>query len=327
MNYNGKMLARARDRLDRRRRENQEEHSRRQEQVYKRVPEIRQIDGQLRTQIGRLVRIAVSREPNVKEQIAALQEENLGLQARRAELLVEHGLPMDYLDEICDCKLCGDTGTKKDGSVCSCLEKLYKQELTKEMGVLLREGDERFEQFDLNLYPDDGSTSPRKVMAVTYSICKRFADCFPNVTTSLLLSGAPGLGKTFLSACIARQVADTGCSVCYDTAVSALEPFERQKFARSAEEREEAQEKIDRMLTCDLMILDDLGTELITDMSQSALYTLLNTRIRTGRRMIISTNFSREELESRYTPQICSRLLGEFTLVPFAGSDLRQRKK
>ena len=142
----------------------------------------------------------------------------------------------------------------------------------------------------------------------------------------LLLQGGTGLGKTYLSACIARVVADKGCSVCYDSASSALEAFERQKFSRDPEEAEAAAVRVRRMLSCDLMLLDDLGTEMVTPMSLSALYTLINTRLVNGRRTVISTNCSDEDLQSRYTPQIVSRLNGEFLHLPFVGQDIRLLK-
>ena len=161
-------------------------------------------------------------------------------------------------------------------------------------------------------------------MAVVFAGCRKFADRFPDVSSNLLLRGGTGLGKTYLSACIARVVAEKGYSVCYDSASTALEAFERQKFSRNPEEAEAASVRVKRMLSCDLMILDDLGTEMVTPMSVSALYTLINTRLNEHRRTIISTNCSDEELSRRYTPQICSRIQGEFLELPFYGTDIRR---
>ena len=330
MAHDGKLLARARERLEQQRADNQAEHQRRLNQVYARVPEIQRIDAQLQGQMARLVRLTLTHKEDLGEQIQALERENLDLQVRRAELLVEHGWPVEYLDEIVSCPQCRDTGLK-DGRPCDCLEKLYNRELTRELSGLLRHGDESFARFDLSLYsdqPDPGSSVvPREVMEVNYAICKRFAENFPEVSSNLLMQGGTGLGKTYLSACIARVVAEKGCSVCYDSAASALEAFERQKFSRDAEEAEAAATRVRRMLSCDLMILDDLGTEMVTSLSTSALYTLLNTRLVSGRRSIISTNLSDEELQKKYTPQICSRLAGEFRTIPFVGEDIRRLKR
>lgn len=328
MAYDGKILARARQQLDKRREENQNEQQRRLRMVYLRVPEIQQIDQRLRSHMAELVKLTVSRSPDLAQRLSALERENLDLQMRKAELLVEKGWSADYLDEIISCEKCRDTGIY-EGAPCRCLETLYNMELTKELGILLRNGDESFELFDLSLYPqsDELGQNPREIMKIVSDSCRRFAENFPEVGTNLLLQGGTGLGKTYLSACIAREIAKKGHSVCYDSAASALEAFELQKFSKDAEVAANAAARVRRMLDCDLMILDDLGTELVTASSTSALYTLINTRLVNGRRMIISTNCTDEELRRLYTPQICSRINGEFISLPFVGRDIRMMKK
>ncbi|MBQ9249508.1 MAG: ATP-binding protein [Oscillospiraceae bacterium] len=329
MAYDGKLLARARARLEQQRENNRTEQARRLSEVYAKIPAVAEIDATMRAQMAQLVRVTISRAPDMQAQLAALRDANLELQMRRAELLVEAGFPMDYLDEIVSCPKCRDTGVF-EGAPCECLDKLYNQELTRELGVLLQSGDECFENFDLGLYSDEYDPalhgSPRQAMEIVYAGCKRFADKFPAVSANLLLQGGTGLGKTYLSACIARAVAAKSYSVCYDSASAALDAFERQKFGRD-EVQEAADARVRQMLDCDLMILDDLGTEMVTPMSLSALYTLLNTRLVGGKKIIISTNCSNEELQRRYTPQICSRLQGEFLCLPFAGTDIRLLKK
>ena len=191
-------------------------------------------------------------------------------------------------------------------------------------------GSQSFDSFELDWYsPDRGSLprSPRENAQRNLNLCRDFAARFRPGRENLLLFGAPGLGKTFLSACIARVVAEKGFSVCYDSASAALESYERAKFGRDTEDGEAAALRVRRMESCDLMILDDLGTEMITPMSLSALYTLINTRLVNGRKMIISTNCSEEELAKKYTPQICSRIAGEFIALPFVGQDIRKLKR
>ena len=330
MTYDGKLLARARLALDAQREANQAEQQRRTALIYREIPEVELIDRTLRSHMAELVKLTLSRPSDMKDRLASLQERNLDLQMRRAELLHEHGYPIDYLDEIVSCPRCRDTGY--DGAaVCDCLTKRYNLELTKELSGLLKNGDESFENFDLSLYPltPDPETGcvPREAMEAVYAGCRKFALNFPNVSSNLLLRGGTGLGKTYLSACIARVVAEKGCSVCYDTASVALEAFERQKFSRDPSEAEAAAVRVSRMLSCDLMILDDLGTEMVTPMSVSALYTLINTRLNEGRRTVISTNCSDEELDRRYSPQICSRIHGEFLELPFYGEDIRRLRR
>ncbi len=329
MAYDGKLLARARAQLDLIRSSNQAEHQRRLSLVYSRVPEIQRLDEAMRRQMTELVRLTIARSPDMKERLAAMEKENLDIQVRRAELLVENGWTVEYLDDIYSCPHCRDTGVY-NGGVCSCLEKLYNKELTKELGVLLQHGDESFERFNLNYYdaaPMNGGPSAKETMSMVYESCRKFADNFPAVSANLLFQGGTGLGKTYLSACIARVVANKGYSVCYDSAAAALEAFELQKFSRDAETSEAASVKVHRMLDCDLMILDDLGTEMISSISTSALYTLLNTRLVNGKKTIISTNCTDEELQKKYSAQICSRIKGEFLRLPFVGQDIRLIRK
>ena len=329
MHYDGKTLARARERLEQRRADNAEIQRSHTLEVYARTPEIQRIDARLRGQMTEVVRLTISRRPDMAQRLEELARESQDLQVRRAELLVAGGWPMSYLDEIVSCPKCRDTGMV-EGEPCECLQRLYNEELTRELGVLLQSGDESFEHFDLSLYSDapiDGGLSARSHMTLALRACMKFAENFPKVSSGLVFRGDTGLGKTYLSACIARVVAAKGYSVCYDSCSAALDAFERQKFSRDPQEAESAARRVRQMLDCDLMILDDLGTEMVTPMSLSALYTLLNTRLVNGRRMIISTNCSDEELQRRYSPQICSRLEGEFNWLPFVGTDIRRLRR
>jgi DNA replication protein len=330
MSYDGKLLARARGELDNIRAKNREEQQRRLLTVYAKVPEIRSIDAQLRAQMAQLVKLTIGKGPDLKERIAEIREKNLDLQMRRAELLTEAGFGADYLNEIVSCSLCRDTGLY-EGGVCRCLDRLYNRELTKELGTLMRRGDESFEKFDLSWYPTEADPAtgliPHEVMKKVSEACRRYAENFSESSQNLLFQGGTGLGKTFLSACIARVVAGRGFSVCYDTAAAALEKYELAKFSRDTEEGEAAAVRIRRMESCDLMILDDLGTEMAAPMAQSALYALVNNRLVNGKKTIISTNLTNEELVRRYPAQIVSRILGEFRCLPFIGADIRRLKR
>lgn len=327
MALDGKILAKAREQLDIVKENNAAEHGRRTAAVYDRVPEIADIDIRLREQMVELVGLTIKKSDNMAEAIAALESENLTLQAKKAELLVENGFASDWLDSIYSCPKCKDTGFV-NGEVCDCLMALYNKALTNELGALLRRGDESFDRFKLSYYDDSADgTSPREQMSVVFSYCRKYANSFSAGSPNLLFQGGTGLGKTFLSACIARAVADKGFSVCYETASAALDAFEAKKFARDAETAETASVKVERMLSCDLMILDDLGTEMPTPMSVSALYTLINTRLVNGKKTVISTNCSDDDLQRRYSQQICSRLEGEYFKLSFVGRDIRAIKK
>lgn len=330
MSYNGKLLARAREKLEDIKAANQTERQRRIEAVYARLPRVRRIDETLRSQMLTLMGLTIRHRGDPTPEIKALETANLALQAERAELLVGAGWPMDYTDEIYSCPKCRDTGMA-DGAVCGCLKKLYNRELTAELGTLLRCGNESFSTFDLGLYdtapnPKTGE-SPRECMKLTFDTCVEYARNFSRSSTNLLFQGGTGLGKTFLSACIARVVAEKGYSVAYESASAALETFETQKFSRDAAEAAAATGRAKQYLDCDLMILDDLGTEMITSFSTSALYSIINTRLINGKKTIISTNCADDELARKYTPQIISRLEGEYLLLPFSGRDIRIIRK
>ena len=321
MGLDGKLLARARENLENIHADNVAEHYLRQNRIYSRIPEIADIDQRLRMQMVELVGATIKKGAELTSAVSALEKESLELQARKAELLVENGYEMTYLDDIFSCPVCRDTGYV-GGKMCSCLKALYNAELTRELSSLLKNNDECFERFDLSLYGD-----ARESMEIVFDTCREYALSFSERSMNLLFQGGTGLGKTFLSACIARVVAENGHSVCYDTASAALEAFETKKFARDAEVAEKAATRVERMLDCELMILDDLGTEMPTPMAVSALYTLINTRLVSGKKTIISTNLEDTELSRRYNPQICSRLDGEFTKLPFFGTDIRVLKK
>ncbi len=326
MSMDTRLLARARDRLAAIKRENEQTLSRRTAQVYARLPQVRETDEALRALMARTIGEALRAGADAGAAVAAIRDESLELQARRAELLVEAGYPMDYLDEHYACEKCRDTGYVR-GRMCACLKALYREEQVRDLSSLLKLGEETFETFSLDYYdaapdPETGE-SPRECMEMIYASCRTYAEKFGKDSPNLLFQGGTGLGKTFLSACIARVVAAKGFSVVYETAVAALDAFEKEKFARYQEAAEDAASKVHQMLSCDLLILDDLGTELVTAFSVSALYTLINTRLTAGKKTIISTNLTRDALYERYSPQILSRLEGEYLDFHFVGRDIR----
>ena len=164
-------------------------------------------------------------------------------------------------------------------------------------------------------------------MEVNLSICRNFVASFGPDSLNLLFQGGTGLGKTLLSRCVAAAVAEAGFPVVYETAQDAFTAFETQKFSRDAESYHAATERVNQILDCTLLVLDDLGTELTTSFTQSALYYILDTRLNRGKKTIISTNLDDRELTRRYLPQIISRLNGEYHTLVFSGEDIRSQKK
>ena len=216
--------------------------------------------------------------------------------------------------------------------MCACLKELCAQEQMSALTALLNLTDEQdFDRLRLDVYSDQPwqgrNRSPRENMSRVVQVCEGYARQFPRYPLkNLLLSGGTGLGKTFLSGCIAREVASRGYSVVYDTAINLFAAFETRRFTRDAGEERQARDVTRRYLGCDLLILDDLGSELTTPLSQSTLYEVVNSRLQGERHTIISTNLSQEDIAARYTPQLVSRVGGLYQELTFYGDDLRLQR-
>ena len=323
MAYSEEILRRERARLELARTQRRQEQQARQEQAYARYPRLREIDRELRLTMSSLMANVLRSGEDPAAAIAEIREQNLALQRERDWILQAGELAP--LDEAPACPLCGDTGYV-GAQMCSCLHELCRQEQRKELTSLLHSGADRFEDFRLDVYPDaydpELGTSPRRLMQSNFNDCRKYAASFSPASPSLLFSGGTGLGKTFLSACIARQVADSGFGVIYETATRLFADFEAEKFAA---DREENRGLTRKYLACDLLIIDDLGTEMTTQFTVSALYTVVNDRMMAHIPTILSTNLTDTQLEARYSPQIASRLLGTYRFVQFAGEDIRRR--
>lgn len=322
----GRLLARARAKQETLRAENRAEEDHRRREIAAKIPEIGRIDTALCANLSEMVRIAMRQSARTAQE---LEKESLALQEKRSALLVQNGYPKDYLDPIYSCPRCRDTGWT-DGKICECVQKLYRAEQTRELAPLLKQGDETFENFRLDYYspvaPASG-VSPRAQMERVLRLCRAYAESFGAQSPNLLFTGEPGLGKTFLSAAIARVVAAKGCGVAYDTASGLLASFEREKFSRDTDEVSDAASRVRQLMSCDLLILDDLGTEMLTAFTQSALYALLDGRLRAGKKTIVSTNLDRSGIETRYGAALASRLAGEYEWLEFLGRDIRAQRK
>lgn len=325
MAYSEQVLRRARERLEQAKAEAQREYEARLKDAYTRFPRLQEIDRELQMTMAQLVTAALRHGEDPSQAIARIREKNLALQREREWLLEAGEFEEGYLENTPVCAKCGGSGYV-GSQMCSCLRELCRQEQKKELTSLLGTGRETFDTFLLDVYPDAYDpklgASPRQLMKSNFNICRKYAQNFGPGSGSLLFSGATGLGKTFLSACIARQVADRGFSVVYETAIRLFSDFEAEKFGAAQEENRGRSRKY---LECDLLIIDDLGTEMTTQFTTSVLYHLLNTRMMENRSTIISTNLADTEIENRYSPQIASRIIGTFRLVQFAGEDIRRR--
>ena len=331
MPYDANVLRRATRRLEEESRLRREETERRRQEAYARQPRLEQLDRRIQGTMAGLVAAALRQGGDASAAVRAVREENQALQQERAVLLGAMGLPPDALDDSPACPLCRDTGWQ-GAKMCRCLKELCAQEQIKELSKLLDLGEQSFDTFRLDYYsqtpyPGRGA-SPRGNMELVYDVCLSYATKFGRFALkNLFLSGPPGLGKTFLSACIARTVSENGFSVVYDTAGNIFAQFEARKFLRDSPDGLDARDETRRYLNCDLLILDDLGSELTTQFTQSALYELVNTRLVAGKHTVISSNLSMEEAARRYAPQIVSRLDGEYHVLHFFGDDIRLVRK
>ena len=323
MAYSAEVLSRARARLAMAKEDRESENREHLQQAYAQVPRLKEIDRLLRLTMAQAAQAAFTQGGDPAELLEQARRENLLLQQERSELealYFEEG----FLDDspICDC--CGGSGYV-GSTMCECLRELCRQEQKKEL-TFLNVGRESFDQFRLDYYPDREDpkfgVNIRTIMEKTYQTCRRYAQNFSERSNNLLFSGDTGLGKTFLSACIARTVADNGYSVMYESAGHLFANLERAKFSADEQARKES----DRYFVCDLLIVDDLGTEMPGQFTTAALYGLINDRLLAGKPTIISTNLTIEEFEKRYNRQIASRLRGSYVRVPFLGEDIRVQK-
>ena len=333
MAYEPAVTQKALARLERLRDRRERERYLLERELYQRAPRLRELDVALRGTMAELARLATGGKPVRADgpEIADIRKRSEELQKERAKLLDYLGYAPDALDGKPACPQCGDTGWV-DGRMCQCLQKLCAQEQLKALTALLNLTDEQdFDRLRLDVYSDQPwpgyPRSPREQMKRVAQVCEGYARQFPDYPLkNLRLAGGTGLGKTFLSGCIAREVSRRGHSVVYDTAINLFTVFETRRFTRDAGEERQARDLTRRYLGCDLLILDDLGSEMTTPLYQSALYEVVNGRLQSGKHTILSTNLSMDALAERYGAQLASRIGGLYRELTFYGEDLRLKR-
>ena len=316
-------------RYDMRRMSAKYELDKRTEEIYNKCPEILDIDNQIASQSAGFVRRAINGEDASAEE---LERSNRVLSQRKEDILEQNGFPRDYLSLHYVCDLCHDTGYV-DGERCRCFSAEVSDMIYNESNVrdIIRE--ENFDRFNLDLYPDEpmplSSTSnrmvsPRENMKEVLNNAHRFIDSFDTDYHNLLIYGNTGLGKTFLSNCIAKELLDSSHTVLYYTAFRFFKYLEGCAFNYD-QSGDGGILSEDRLIECDLLILDDIGTEMTNTFTNSALYTVINERHIKRHPTIISTNLTLAELESRYSERIFSRLSKDYSLLKLIGNDIRRK--
>lgn len=324
MAYNSELFERARAEIDQRRRFVEAEADRRRAEVETAVPEIRELDLRL-SRFGLRIMETAMAGGDTQAAIAALRNENLDIQAKRAALLRKNGFPEDYDKPQYDCKICSDTGYVGI-QMCSCLRRRLIEAEIEASGLAALMRTQSFENFSLDYYrqnPEDFAQM-KENLSVIHAFATQFGTADSDAPKNLLLFGGTGLGKTHLSTALARELIERGFDVFYNSAVGMISDFERNRFGNGI--MEEAARDTSRYTECDLLILDDLGTEVVNQFTLSCLYHVLNTRLNLGRSTVISTNLMPADLRRVYSDRITSRLFGEFSVLPFRGTDVRKQK-
>lgn len=298
----------------------EEEAARRTAELHQKSPALRALDRELSKTGIKIAMAALGTGEEYKEKLAAVEKENLELQARRAAILAELGYPADYTKPPYECHKCNDSGfvgTK----MCECMRRdlVLAAFESSGIGALLRT--QSFDSFQLEYYP---AGEERELMGRNLALLRDYAESFNTQSDSLIFCGATGLGKTHLSTALARRVIERGFDVYYTTALQMFGDFEHARFGTDM--GMESVVSLDRYTNCELLILDDLGTEVSNQFTNSCLYMVLNERINKGLPTVISTNLTGKEIKQRYTDRIASRILGDFKPLLFVGTDIRRLK-
>ena len=289
----------------------------RRAEIHAKLPEVAKIDAELST-AG--VRIFEASLRNDKAALDAISAENMALNRKKGELLVKAGYPADYTAVKYECLICGDTGVV-DYRMCACMKEKLVVAGLESSGMYDLIKTQTFENFDLSYYSGEALARMKTILDIT----RRYAESFDaEKSGNIIMMGNTGLGKTHLSSAMGGVIVKKGNDVYYTGAVEMLADFETERFGN--DRGGEASELTDKYLSCDLLIIDDLGTELINQFSTSCLYNIINSRLIKKKSTIINTNFTRDELRKKYHDRITSRIFGEYTVLPFLGTDVREKK-
>lgn len=288
------------------------------QEINEKIPQIREINNVLFNTGRELIRIiSEGRTSETENKINQLKRNNLQAQEMSRKLLAANGYPEDYLDIHYSCNKCNDTGYC-DGVYCECLKKLCGRLAADELNKNAHLKLSGFDTFSLSYYKGDAYFNMQKIL----EFAKQYAETFNESSNSIFMFGKTGLGKTHLSLAIANRVLDKGYSVIYDSAINILRNIEREHFSR-----EHSSDMIDLVMTTDLLILDDLGTEYETPFYNATIYNIINSRLNSGKATIISTNLDLSGIKRRYDERVVSRIISVYTCLEFRGDDVRLQKR
>ena len=329
MGYSNSVFQNATDKLSERRLAAEKRADRRRAEIYEKLPRVRELEHQIATCGTEAVK-TVLRGGDVVTEMTKLKDKNLGLQAELKAILRQNGYDENALEPQYSCPKCNDTGYREADNrtvMCSCLKQELVASACEELNRTAPLSLSTFDSFRLDYYsntpdPDTGIV-PRRQMDKILKFCKSYAANFTPSDKSILMKGATGLGKTHLSLAIANEVIKRGYGVIYVSAPALLSKLEKEYFSRGASDSHTTETLSD----CDLLIIDDLGTEFRTQFSVSQIYNIVNARILQNKPVIISTNLNMTALEKAYTERFVSRINGAAQKLDFLGSDIRIQRK
>ena len=311
---------------EKRRDKNIRDLQRRQNEVYKKLPKVEQLDDEIK-KVGIKMAREVLFNPDKGEEITLKAKETIeALKMEKAFLLTEGNISADYLDLTYDCLNCKDTGYLDDGQRCSCMKQMLINRAYKMSNLESVLDKENFKTFDIKVFSNDPfegeKLSPRENMMEILSYAEGFIGNFrENNGENLLFYGTTGLGKTFLCNCIAKALLDKNKIVIYQTAFTILDILEKRRFRKDISDITEYDYSL--LFDGDLLIIDDLGTEVSNTFTNAEIFNIVNTRLLAGKKTIISTNLTPNEISEIYTDRVFSRILDKFIPLKFYGKDLR----
>lgn len=297
----------------------------RKEQIYKKFPRIKEIDTKIADSAISLMKKSLSESENIDELINKQDDLVLDLKKEKIEILNSHGYDKDFLELQYGCKKCKDTGFI-NGSKCKCFkQKVINEAYNKSnLGAILEK--ENFDTFNYKFYSDKKSKdnkSPREIIKKAFNKSLDFCTNFDLEFDNLLFYGHAGTGKTFLCNCIAKDLLDRGKSVIYLTAFDLFKKITDYKFNNSSLE----DDPLDTILACDLLIIDDLGSEFSNSLTNPELFNCINSRLLNNKSVVISTNLNPNQLKEKYSDRIISRIIGNYSIIEIIGEDIRINKK
>nr|MBQ4318132.1 ATP-binding protein [Clostridia bacterium] len=324
MSYNRANYLRIRSEYDGKNLRAKEAAERRRDELHAKYPDLRAIDDALSSTAFRIMEVTMSTNPGEEREakLGEIKREMDMLRDDRSRFLLSNGYAAEYTDVKYECPNCSDVGCTPDGRMCVCMKKKLVMAGFESSGISELMKTQTFETFDLRYY--DETSRPKMQSNLNY--IRSYADSFSAQSGNMLFIGPTGLGKTHLSTSVAVCAINKGFDVVYESAQNIFADFETEKFRTSRYQSYDSEDITERYFECDLLIIDDLGTELSNQFSISTLYNLLNTRINKRAPMIIDTNLARDELHRRYADRITSRLFGEFVPLLFCGRDVRAVK-